>query len=121
MSSIFLTNVPFGPPPAIAPGQTATLPQIVTGIQHRAAMGYRALLAIHADWSMQVWSNPHATPDEVLSAMGNQAGQFLRALADIGTLTQTIAQRDGINQPVPPVPRAVTYNPDGTVTLAPAS
>lgn len=61
-----------------------------------------------------VWHNPKLTPQQVFDALGTDAGQFLSMAQDLATLILKYAPATVL----PAAPKAMTVNPDGTVTVA---
>jgi hypothetical protein len=71
-----------------------------------------------------IWKNPNATPADILAALGPDASTiFALAALNISTIEQaaTIAGTTPPSLPEVPPQWVLTFNPDGSATLAPAA
>lgn len=94
--------------------------QAALEVRRQSAYLQSAMLTAHQQIYQTVWSNPNATPQEILDEIGTDAADLFIAgskLVDI-VLTQNPAALTE-EQYLPK--QAPTLNPDGTVTLAPAA
>lgn len=77
-------------------------------------------VALHLSLFGQFWNNSEATPDEIAAALGNQAARLFQISAENSRHIDNLAQLLGKTKAdyLPAVPRAVTLNANGTVTIA---
>lgn len=121
-----LAQTPAPPPNLITPPTLDPSPQIAASVarQINSEINRRAQTTISL-WNM-VWNSKSATPDQVVAALGKQAGLvFNLAAENVAHLTRAASLAgQPLNVYLPAqyqtTPRAVTINSDGTVTLAPA-
>ncbi len=87
--------------------------EILAGIEKSA----RELVKTHREGFRRVWED-QLTPDEVVAQMGNRAGAIMASSWALVQLLLTIDPNIMSESQYMPR-RGLTFNPDGTVTLAP--
>jgi hypothetical protein len=105
--------------PTISPEQTAA-----NGICRRGVMQFKRLTQYYLHEYAQVWSNPAATPDKIIAAMGTNAQQIFAASAGLGAYLASLGASVPTASPKDAAGNFLwnfQMNADGSITLTKAA
>lgn len=95
--------------------QPTTPEDIALALKLQAKNVYNNMLSVFNRGSKMFWDNPNATPQQIASALGNDAKELFELHYKLGQLISTVDQSAIL--PGTSVIGQFTMNEDGTVTV----